>query len=1143
MKKDKNKFNITFFTVIIVLLFLLTFSYIIWYLFQFPPVTEVVKEPEIELVVPVQPLPVIPIEPPIQVEIPPQEEVVHPIIEEKIEQIPPIIEEIPQIIEEVPPIVEEVIQEPIIVEEVEPEPEIPVEVRVPEAPLLFDPFVFFENEEDFFFIPAETTKPVYDDDFFADLYIEGVSDSLALEAGEYYFTLLVFGERYGTIGLNITEDGQRLLNVAELKYNIGDILTPESYENIFANMTDFTTVEELDSVGVYCEINESAFTVSLGFSIEAIPERTLSVSTYNSDRLRQFALTGAVQLDPAFFTWVTALNLYGNANLRTDLPENNSWYGSLSASNYLSIGGINLDFFYSLSINPDDVLFNFGNYRFFKDFTDHNIRITWGNIYGYSLSPNNAVAVGVQFEKNYSYGTGVAKSNQYSETVTIVEDSIINIESNGNEIFSRRLSPGIYKLQDFLFDSGINKVTIRIYSAADPTILLEEKTIEFAYDSILMAKGESLYGGSLSIGRVTVDKKELATGLAAPSFYEWGKYFDYHIDNMAINWWQDIGISDNASLKTGYGVLTYPVEVAGGGTTPGFRAIANYTLINANVLGTTSFKVDLGLNGDTSFSNPKLQLPLVSGRIDHRFLIEGTIISSLSGSLGYSNPAAFGQEAHEFTGSMSTGGKLGFLRYSLTGSINLATNNLTKPNWRINTSFSMNPIKSMSLSTSLSLYSNANLPVPAFSGSISLSYSFGNSASVSASNTFSDKVNILTDNTNVTFYTPIGKDRNQYFQLNLNGFNVSDPLNHTLAASYSYSGELFNVSLRAQTYDNYKRYIGNFNVSTATVFVDGVFTMTRSARDNFLVIKPTGIIKGGAVSVSKSTDTKLQALNSYFGAATYTGINTNTRNNIIAYVTGEDAFADTESYAYELNPRSRAGYLLKVTVPPTFTVSGILLDEKNEPLAQYSSPIAKLVIDEETGEEYLVQDPNLYLFTDQDGRYILSGIGEGTYFFDLQVGLAWYAVYFTVDETEDEKIRVYEYETFSIADTSKVTMIIQDEEGNLDESLYGVFGAQAAYEYNAVVGIEKTRELDSSTFWNEIFPPFEEGEWNEWDDFSQDGWSDWTTSDDQAEWSDEEWENWEDDGSWENWDEDMSNIDWTTVPSDSTNNSNAVFAD
>ena len=424
------------------------------------------------------------------------------------------------------------------------------------------------------------------------------------------------------------------------------------------------------------------------------------------------------------------------------------------------------------------------------------------------------------------------------------------------------------------------------------------------------------------------------------------------------------------------------------------------------------------------------------------------------------------EDKNQIAGSLAIGGALGFLRYSVTGTLTESSLDWTSPAWSLNGSIGFSPIKNMSISTSMSAYKNEGASKGTVSASITLSYTFGRNSSLSATSNFKQ-------NNSLTFYTRLGKNRRSYMQTSINNFDFKDPSKHTLLASYSYSGDLFGMSLRGQAYNKYKNYSASVSLSTSFAYAGGVLTMARSIGDNFMIIKPTGSIKSGKVSAARSMDNKATELRKIFGASVYTGITTNQRNNLVAYVTGKDSFANTETFTYELNPRSRAGYVVKVSVPPTYTVSAIIRNAEGAAYENFSSPLYRYITHED-GSHELMKDPNLYLFSDLDGRFIISDLEVGTYFFDIQIGNDWYAVYFEVPESKEEKLRVYTFNDLDLSDV-QIHRWSHDAEGNLEPSQESDFAADVtSFDYAGVINLVMERSLDSETFWNEIFPPFTE---------------------------------------------------------------------
>ena len=924
----------------------------------------------------------------------------------------------------------------------------PAVIRVPDEPIMFEPFVMEMMDEDTLFLPPVT--PVYDDDFFADFFVSG-SDTLTIEDGIYYYRLYADTEYLGDVELSY-RDGVGYIPTAALKLYLGGLITDEAYSRIFDGAGEECTSDYLAQNQVANEINDEDFTVTLYFTVTDMPERVLSVSSYSASRDR-FTLSGAIPVERQFFSWASSYSLYANFDWMLE-PSYYYWYSSLSSSNYMTFGPLNLDFHYSLNYRAGALSFTFSSYRFFFDVPEASTRISFGNISGFGLSNSNT-AVGIQYEKNFSYGTQSAKRSSQQQYVEVNEDSRITIETNGKKIYERTVTPGKYRIRDFTFETGVNDVTIILtplwalqQAGPDETVTQysEVYTLSLAYDSQLLAFGDTLYGGSITLGRETLKGSAAPSGGFALELLP-GYRHVYHFDDISLAYYQDFGISETTTLKTDFSVAMRPDSH--------FMASADIGVINANRLGTTTFSSDVKLDD-------RSDVPRVSLSLAHRFIMKQKTFSSLSASLDVSNPEVNGSDTLEMSLSVSTGGSLGILRYSLSGLITVNSSHLTDPVWRLNGSLSFSPMKNMSISTSISAYMNGSVdPKPQIAGYISASMSFGKTGVSYSSDYFRSN--------SIGVSTTLGGDG---LAVNLSGLTFADPLKHSLAASYSHYGQSYLFGARAQAYDRYNRYSAGFSLSSAMFFTDGLFAFSRSVRDNFLLIRPEGSMKKASIEVARSTGSNAENLRTWFGTGVYTGLSSKSRNNLVTYISGRDEFSDTQTYAYEIITENRGGYSIRAVIPDVFTVTGII-SENGTRRTDFSSPVYECLKNSETGEMYLAENPALYLFSDQDGRFILSGAESGLYFFDYQYGNDWYAVAFEVGDEEDEEKRVWQFMDF---DASSLIPFEKTEDGEIAAGFEYVPAVELLSDYYGFGILEGGMAVDTSAFWSSLFPEFDETE-------------------------------------------------------------------
>ncbi len=918
--------------------------------------------------------------------------------------------------------------------------------KVPDMPFIFEPSVFTLDDWYTFFVDSEPA-PSSSDDPFADFFVSG-EDAMVYDDGWYYMGLYINDEYSGDIEVQLEAD-QQALNSSELSLMLDTLITDDAYRMIFSAGEQYIPLDTLRNLGIGVDYDPAMFTVGLTFGIDMMPVKNISVSTSYISRRDRYSLSGSQVLAPAKFSWISHLSLYSALDF-TEGELSTSQLFSLSVANNLSIFGVGLDFSYQLSQN--DPYFTFGSWRGFYDFADKNIRMSFGNI-GSGIGSYSGTYVGLAFEKNYSYGTGSAKSNQYERTITLPVRSSVEVIMNERSVFKRELAAGTYRLKDFLFSQGANSIDV-IITPVNP-MDGESYTIhvDMGYDSRLLARNESLWGMSFSLPR-----EEVTAGSGIGISLPWigGKELDYRPKQFSAQYWQQTGITDIFTLSTTFSV------------TPGLF-LSNFSGVLATTFGT--------VQGATALSLSPLGVGY-SGKLSHRYSASNSWFNSIDASIGYTN-GTYSVTPSEtqiasvglLTGALSFSGRIGsFLRISVGSNVSLAVDTFS-PDWSIVTSLGMSPAQGMSLSASIVATATGEKPdKPVVKGSLSFSYSFGSAAALSVSTDF------RTGNS-INFSWRPGVDRRDTLQLNLSGIDFSNPIRHTLSLGWSHIGDLYSMTLRQQFSDSYQRAVTYLSLNTSFIFADGVFGMSRNISDNFLLIKPTGSLKGGSISVGRSMDSSPSVLPTVFGAAVYNNISSYTRNNVIVFGSSGSLFGSGDTFVYEMTPRSRQGFVAKISMQPSYTVSGRLFTADGQPYDQYSSPVYKFELDEQ-GMPVLTPVDEYYLFTDQEGRFIISDMQPGQYLFDLQVQDSWYAVRFDVpvfsarDKADETVLVLGDYYEGDPALVVDYTVLDADgaaaEHGDTD-----VFGTLLASEYNTVVQLTIDRRMNEQSFWDSIFPTFD----------------------------------------------------------------------
>ncbi len=946
--------------------------------------------------------------------------------------------------------------------------------HVPDVPLLFDPMVLSEEEYDMFY-PAMTEPQVMDDDFFADFFVVGADSTVAYEDGLYYLGLYVNNDYVGDIEVRFEGDVQSV-NTTELSLFVGDYLTKAASQRLFGDGQDYLSIEQITDRGIEASYDSTAFTISLNFSLEDMPERSVSITASSINRREQYGMSGAILLEPAKFSMASSLSLY---TLLDYSPSPalvlNSRLLSLSVSNRLAIFGVGINFSFSLSSSTNaDTSFTLGSWNGFYDFVEASQRLYFGNV-GSSLSnkaPSGSTPFGVQLEKSYSYGTDRAKGNQFEYKIVLVEPSKVVISINGNEIFTRDFSAGTYRLKDFVFTQGANIVKITIIPTARPDDVIVEY-VDMGYDYRLLGKGDTLYGFGL-----TVPKEKSATKSADPWVFNlpwWnGQHLSYHLDKFTATYWQQVGVTNTFTFSTD---LAYSPGV--------FTGTVNNVF--ASMIGTSQIQLTLGL--DDRYSENGWLVPSVSGALSHRFSGKseakfGTVNAGITFLKSYPSLVVGAPDPLPSLGlNLSYSGNLTKdIRFTLSGSVTQSIGK-SSPAWNASFSTGFSPFKGMSLNGTISLNALESAPFnPTVTAQITGSYSFSQklNASASTSQQTDTSFSSVTGSSSLGIsYRPSSKDS---LNLNLSGYKFEAPQDHSLVAGWSHSGDIASFSLRQQASNSYKRMTTTFTANTSLAFADGALALGKSVNEAFFLVRPVGELKKAEISVARSLDSSPTPLGRVLGSALYNNISTNAKNTVVVFSTGSSDYSSGASFVYEINPRSRQAFMAKIDIQPSFTVSGILLMTDKQPYEQYSSPVYSLSTNEE-GKEVMTRDDALYLFTDQDGRFILSDVLPGDYLFDLKVEDLWYSVRFTVPEVEAGKTgkdRVLLLEHFWVSDPELETRIIVRDAFTQEavEEETDVFGTELVTGYDASVTLQIQERIDEETFWKIIFPPFDQDDWS-----------------------------------------------------------------
>ena len=952
----------------------------------------------------------------------------------------------------------------------QPEPEPEIQIRVPEAPDL-DWMVITEEYE-------EPSLNLYQEDENVDWSEFVFSDQeIVLPDGTYYATLYVNDSVFGTIEFQQLASEPHFLK-RDLQAQLNGTLSETAYEQLFSNPDIYYSLPYLETFAQSLTYNSTDLILKLYFNSSQVPVQTISMSSSGYSSLRQnYDVVGNVTVEPAHFSFVSNMSLF--MSMMYDLDSEFSWNNlsaTLSLANTFSFWNTTFSMPASLTyVNSRGVIPSVGSWNAYIDFPNQNIRFSFGNVGNAGFS--NGSPVGFTVEKNYGFGTGSAMSNQFAQTITLTEDSTVDITVNGNSVFNRTLSLGIYRLTDFAFVQGSNDVVVTIHPLSRGEDTSEDKIIRFGqnYDTSLMAKGETTWRTGISIPKIN---QKLGTGgnypygfiiPALPTYSSsdgWtGMENVYNLSAISIFWEQSIGLTHTYTQSHTFSFVYEKDDNADhvqsllfGGTVSGIIATSLGTsrvTLNGSFSNTNASRTSLSLVFSQAFISEILKplsfscsysftpdVQMTSLNLGYSFNIKGVRIG-LSASSSYKFPSV----------SSST---------SLTDPLTINAALSVGTNLGKNGSFSLNA----SINQSMNVYATASL---------SFSYS-GQSLSSSVS---TSQLKTLVGNISWSF-RPSSTSRSS-FQLNasnidLMNLNFQEIPSHTLSGAWARSGDIVSMSFRAQASNKYRRFTSSLSLNSSLVFADGYFSMANSVYGPFLIVAPSKGLKNATIAVSNATESSTGSSKKVFGNVLYTRLSMYKPNNIIVYASNGSLFTSSGSFLFKITPVARQGFLAKISLESTVAISGILRQDPVTPYDSYSSPIYSVQLDDNGVDVKSMEiESSSYFFTDLDGRFIISDLKSGIYMIDLNINGQWYAAFFEVPVVESPGyVAILKDFDASTVDLQAQTM-----------QKYNVKSFDQSYAGSLYIDFD--RYITEDEYWSMLFTLSDEAEdsWYDFDEFDE----------------------------------------------------------
>ncbi len=822
-------------------------------------------------------------------------------------------------------------------------------------------------EEEFVFVEED------DDDFWADFYIAG-EDELSFEDGIYYMDLYVNKEYKGNIAVLMKEELPYLFT-SEIRTLISSDLTEDANNRIFALQSEELALEIFPSLGVEYTFDRDNYKIYLEFDSNDMPLMVISISSpYRSSVSRP--ISDSITLEPAVFVLKSGYSFNFGWNVRS--LQNFYWSLSMSSNNTLSLYDTYLNFSYNLSYANKRFGYSFGSWNLYHDFTSKMLRLSVGNVSSGLLSPNGT-AVGISLTKSTSYGDGsYVKKSPYNAIFTLDKTSFVEVYNGESKIYSRTLAAGNYRMEDFVLYTGANKIKIKV-SPVDGSDSYEQE-YSFSYYSSLLYPGEFFYTLNLSTGRETLSSANYRDGSFC--FKLGSKYLQYDYRNVAASFSFTYGITHSLMLSSGFAFSNNP------NATYLFnpKAKANFELTQASRFGTTRYNLNLT---ESRSSDGSFYIPQIYAHVGHQTSFKNKYLSSLNLNASYNSPSDYKiSTRHTIQTGLSFSGRLGILGYSLGNTLSFYTDKISQSPYSVYLSLSVNPYSKMSISSSLNFngrydgYSSMTWSVYA-----TLSFKGGSvSAQTSPySSRVSSNVSLTNNNLSASVNMP-GMKKIEDF---------ASASNYNANFNWSSSTDYFGFGMGVHSTLDGKNINGNASLSIQTIFADGYFALSRYIPSSVFLIRQGGILRGNDVSFGYSGSSKFVTGQSFMGTTLYNGVSSTRNTDLMIYSTSNDGLSSPAIFSFHIPASKGRAYKYKLVTDPIYSVAAVAYAD-DEPWLNGSSPLYNVNITDNVVE--LAVNDEQYIFTDENGMFILSDLSSGTYAFDIPTKGGWTLAIIEVDE-------------------------------------------------------------------------------------------------------------------------------------------------
>jgi outer membrane usher protein len=726
----------------------------------------------------------------------------------------------------------------------------------------------------------------------------------------------------GEVDFALTADDKLLVGAPKVLEALQPIIAPASFVALKATLGDRELVPEEEYKAAGYEVSYDTGSISIRIKISAVarPSRTVNIADLDRGRIGEYA-------SPA------RLSAYLNARSTIDYV----WTGP-------DKGPGDLNVFLDGAIRYGSVVFESdGSYaegaqkpfrretsRFVFDELAQQRRWIVGDLQptGRGFVGSSPMA-GISVLKSFSLLEPQRNVQPRGEReFTIERTSTLDAIINGRSVRKVRLEPGTYKVRDFPFGQGLNDVNLVIEDDFG-----QKESIQFSlfFDRSLLSEGLSEYGAFLGV---------LAQGGLDGRTYDSSEPVFSGFYRRGIRPGLTLGTSVHAR-SDGYALGGETTWASSFGTLGADAAISDVDGIGTGYALNMSFQ---RLFRSEASSGRALSLTLQArsedfatpGSIlaDNPFLYEAGI--AYSQSLGefqfisadYRHAAGRDVEPDRDAFRVTYGNRISS-RANLTAEAFSETSN-----GRNNSGFRLAFI--------YRLGDNDSVTADYESGSeqVRLGYRRGGGSGVGAWNASID-----------ADYSPSGSGANASLSRTENRFDWA------LTHSTSFEGPSGSASTQRSS----------ARASTALLFADGTFGISRPVFDSFALVTPHKSLAGRQILVAPRDDT-YSSSSGMFGAAAAVDLTAYSERSVTFNVPDAPAGYDLGAGNVRVYPPYRSGYKVVVGSDYTMTVIGRLINQDGGPLTLIAGTAIEVGAPDKTP---------LTVFTNRDGRFGLVGARPG----------------------------------------------------------------------------------------------------------------------------------------------------------------------